>query len=127
MTFASAFVRAVVTVTVPTVGLAAPAYADLDPDATYAQLLASDGVLFNFQLEKYQGQRLCKSLIDGQSTLSAIGDLMDMGSYSFDVANSIASSATVAYCECASSRAEGVRVIPSLCSPFELAYMRQSN
>lgn len=111
------------------IGLAAPSHADTDDpesDATFARLLDGSGVLFNFRLEKYQGQRYCGSVIEGDTPLDATQELMRDGSYSFDVANAISSAAMVAYCECTVSERDGVRANPSLCRPFELNYGRQT-
>jgi hypothetical protein len=107
------------------VGPVAPAYADADDDpasdATFSNGLAHMGVLFNFILEKRQGQRYCEDVIGGEAPLDATNDLVRFGAYSFDVANAITSSAMVAYCECAVMAAEGLHVYPNLCRPFELA------
>ena len=107
-------------------GLAPPSHADDDPDsdAIFSNGLANQGLEFNFPLEKYQGQRYCRSVMDGKSPIDAIHDLMRNGEYSFDVANGITSSAMVAYCECAVLAADGLHADPSLCRPFELAYRR---
>jgi hypothetical protein len=108
-----------------TIGLGAPAHADTDDDpasdATFDNGLAHMGVLFSFNLQKHQGQRLCEDVIGGESPLDAIYDLMRDGGYSFDVVNAISSSASVAYCECAFSVTDGMPVYPQLCRPFELA------
>jgi hypothetical protein len=111
------------------VGVAAPSHADDDPasDETFSRLLDHGGVLFNFPLEKYQGQRFCKSIIDGESILDAIYDLMRYGAYSFDVANGIASSASEAYCFCAFDARDGIPVHQQLCRPFELNYQRRGS
>jgi hypothetical protein len=112
-------------IAVAAVGLAAPSHADTDDpesDATFARLLDNEGILFNFRLEKYQGQRYCRSVIDGDTPVDATQDLMRNGSYSWDVANGITSAAMVAYCECTVSEREGVHANPTLCRPFELNY-----
>jgi Protein of unknown function (DUF732) len=84
---------------VAVIGLAAPAHADDAQDQTFAQLLDSRGLLFNFRLERMQGLRACEDISDGYTTgLEAADDLMSFGSYSFDVASSIISAAMVAYC-----------------------------
>ncbi|WP_082951299.1 DUF732 domain-containing protein [Mycobacterium mantenii] len=108
------------------IGLAAPSHADDDPasDETFGRLLDDSGLLFNFRLEKYQGQRYCESIIDGQTPLDAIHDLMRDGAYSFDIANGITSAAGVAYCTCAFDTREGIPVRQDLCRPFELNYGR---
>jgi hypothetical protein len=84
-------------------GLAAPAVADdIEPspgqDESFARFLDSDGVLFNFKLQRYQGLRLCEDITAGQDGLDAIYALMRKGDYSFDVANAISASAKTAYC-----------------------------
>jgi predicted secreted protein len=92
------------------VGQAAPSRADNDDpesDATFARLLDHSGVLFNFRLEKYQGQRYCRSVIDGRRPNDAIQELMRTGSYSFDVAVGITSAASVAYCNCTEAEQNG--------------------
>ncbi len=110
-------------------GLAAPCHADDDPDSdrTFAMLLDNHGVLFNFRLERLEGQQYCESVIDGQSPLDATHDLMRDGDYSFDVANAITSAADVAYCLCASDTGNGISAPPSLCRPFELNYRRSGD
>jgi hypothetical protein len=92
-------------------------------DQMFARLLDRKGLLYNFALEKYQGQRYCKDVIDGSLTPhEAVNDLMDAGGYSFDVANVITSAAMVAYCTCSVSVAQGVSPNPALCRQFETAY-----
>ena len=120
---------AVAAIAVAAVGLAAPSHADDDPasDETFSRLLANEGLLFNFPLEKYQGQRYCTSVIDGDTPVDATKELMRNGSYSWDVANGITSAAMVAYCECTVSAREGVPVQQDLCRPFELDYRRGGN
>ena len=116
-------------IAVAAVGLAAPSNADNDDpasDETFGRLLEDDGLLFNFPLEKYQGQRYCRSVIEGDTPLDATKELMRNGSYSFDVANGITSAAMVAYCECTVSARDGVHADPILCRPFELNYGRQT-
>jgi hypothetical protein len=88
-------------VTGAVVGLATPAHADTTTarqDETFQRLLAGDGVLFSFPLQKKQGLRACGQEDYGMSGLDAVYQLMRDGSYSFDVANPIVSSAEVAYC-----------------------------
>jgi hypothetical protein len=102
-------------------GVAAPANADNDSDQIFSHALAHKGLLFNFPLEKYQGQRYCQSVMQGEASLDAVEELMRDGSYSFDVANWITSSAMSAYCLCAVSAQEGVHADPSICRPFELS------
>jgi len=53
--------------------------------------------LFNFPLEKHEGQRACDDYRDGESSINLVYDLMRYGSYSFDVANAIVSSAISVY------------------------------
>lgn len=127
--FTSVLARAAAVAAVATVGLAAPSHADddYDSDQTFSRLLARSGLLFNFPLEKHEGQRYCESVIDGESPLDAVQDLVRNGAYSFDVANGITSAAMVAYCECTVSAREGVQADPSLCRPFELNYPRENN
>jgi hypothetical protein len=90
-------------------------------DQTYMRLLDRSGVLFSFNLQKRQGQRYCKDVIDGATSLEAKEDLMELGGYSFDVANAIGSSAGVAYCICADGAAMGVPY-PGQCNQFETNY-----
>lgn len=113
---------------VAAVVMAAPSYADddLESDQTFSRGLDHAGVLFNFNLEKRQGQRFCESVIDGNAPLDATYDLMRNGAYSFDVANGITSAAMVAYCTCAVMTAQGISVDPIMCKPFELAYQREN-
>ena len=108
------------------VGVATPANADDDPasDAEFGRLLDRVGVLFNFNLEKRQGQRFCESIIAGNDPRDATRDLMQSGGYPFDVANGITSSAAVAYCTCTFSARQGLNT-PLYCSPFELSYGRR--
>jgi hypothetical protein len=109
------------------VGLAAPSHADDDASGhTFSHGRAQMGVLFNFPLEKREGQSYRESVIDGEAPLEATQDLMRNGAYSFDVANGITSAAMVACCECAVSAREGVSADPILCRPFELDYQRQN-
>ena len=108
---------------------AAPAEADPDienaEDQSFMELLDQQGVLFSFNLEKYQGQRYCKDIIDGVDSLAAKEDLMRDGGYSFDVANAIGSAAAVAYCWCALRESIGATPWPaSQCSEFENNYRR---
>lgn len=83
------------------VGLATPAHADPipDQDATFRRLLDYGGVLFNFNLEKSEGQSACDDLRYGEPIEKVTEDLMSRGGYTFDVANGIVSAAYVAYCE----------------------------
>ena len=116
-------------IAVAAVGLAAPSHADNDDPASdelFSRLLDEEGLLFNFRLEKYQGQRYCESIIDGEATLDATRDLMRNGSYSFDVANGISSAASTAYCDCAFAARNGLPVHQNICRPFELNYGRQT-
>jgi len=85
--------------------LATPAHADptptfnpSDPDSLFAYALNQSGLLFNFPLEKLQGQRACHDYAAGDTSVQVIHNLMDKGSYSFDVANGIFSAAMAAYC-----------------------------
>jgi hypothetical protein len=107
--------------------LAAPSYADDDfeSDQTFSRGLEHAGVLFNFNLQKRQGLRYCRDVIDGQGTLDATHDLMRNGAYSFDVANGISSAAMIAYCTCSVMARQGIDADPILCRPFELAYLRE--
>lgn len=116
-------------ITAAAAALAAPSHADDDPgsDAIFSQGLDHEGLLFNFRLEKYQGQRYCESIIDGATPLDAVHDLERDGAYSFDVANGITSAASVAYCTCASDAREGIPVRQELCRPFELDYLRRAH
>jgi hypothetical protein len=103
---------------------AAPANADDDAasDQAFSRLLSSYSQLFNFDLEKSQGQQYCKHVIDGEAYMDATHELMRTGSYTFDVANVISSAADQTYCYCAR---EGIPVLPGgICRPFELAYVR---
>lgn len=81
------------------VGLAAPAHAD-DPDSSFADLLDQHGVLFNFRLEKWQGQRACDELQSGQgwNGKAAVHDLQRDGGYTWDTALQIVSAAITVYC-----------------------------
>jgi hypothetical protein len=86
----------VILVAVPVaVGFAAPAHADSstpvtpappthgDPmDDAFRQALANGGVLFDFPLEKVQGQRACHDYRRGESAVDVIHELMRYGSYS---------------------------------------------
>ena len=120
---------AAVAIAAAATGLAAPSRADDDPgsDELFSRLLDEDGLLFNFRLEKHQGQRFCESIIDGEAPLDATHDLMRDGAYSFDVANGIASSASEAYCFCAFDARDGIPVHQQLCRPFELNYQRRGS
>lgn len=90
-------------------------------DETFIRLLDGAGVLFSFNLQKRQGQRYCRDVIDGATSLEAKQDLMELGGYSFDVANSIGSAAAVAYCMCADGEAMGVPYTGQ-CNQFEINY-----
>ncbi|MDQ1249242.1 MAG: hypothetical protein QG597_3616, partial [Actinomycetota bacterium] len=84
---------------------AAPAEAGPDvenaEDQSFMELLDQQGVLFSFNLEKYQGQWYCRDVIDGVDSYEATENLMRDGGYSHDVANSITSAAGAVYCFCA--------------------------
>jgi hypothetical protein len=115
---------------VAALALIVPATAAADPnvltpeDQSFMQLLDSNGLLFNFKLQRYQGQRYCREVMDGESSLEAKESLMRDGAYSFDVANGIGSTAGVAYCLCASSIAMIGSPYPGQCSQWETAYAR---
>jgi hypothetical protein len=108
---------------------ASPANADGIDDATsdviFRAGLTDLGVLFNFPLEKRQGQRYCQALIDGAKPLDAVYDLMRDGGYPFDIANGITSAASIAYCECTDSALNGNPVHLRVCSSFELNQPRR--
>ena len=96
-------IAALIIVGAMTIGISlagtAPANADIDDatgDVIFRASLANQGLLFNFPLEKYQGWGSCQSIIDGTKPLDAIYDLMRDGGYSFDVANGMTSSASIA-------------------------------
>lgn len=74
---------------------AVPCRTEAEQDETFSQLLSSDGTLFNFNLQKMQAKRACDREAYG---LDAVQLLMRDGGYSFDVANSIVSAGSVAYC-----------------------------
>lgn len=107
---------------------AAPALADPEvensEDESFLRGLDESGVLFNFNLEKYQGQRYCAAVIDGVEPLDALYDLMRSGDYSFDEANAITASAMVAYCRCSVLEAEGIQFDVNLCQQWETNYRR---
>jgi hypothetical protein len=109
-------------------GLAATAGADDDDtvsDEMFSKLLSDDGLLFNFPLEKHEGQRWCEAVIGGESRVQASQDLQSNGAYSWDVAEGIGAAAGVSYCMCASSAAiTGDPGPPSSCSSFEKRYRR---
>ena len=119
--------------TVISLGGAAPANADgpiFDDgtsDVTFRASLTNQGLLFNFPLEKYQGQRFCQSIIDGDRPLKAYDDLARDGGYSPDVATGIGVAASIAYCDCTYSAVEtpGSPFYPNLCSSFELNQPRR--
>jgi hypothetical protein len=67
-------------------------------DNTFRTLLIDDGVLFSFNLEKRQGQHVCDLQEAGMRPVDAVYELMRDGGYPWDIANSISSAATVAYC-----------------------------
>jgi hypothetical protein len=73
-------------------------------DDIFRHDLEDSGVLFNFNLEKHQGQRVCDDLKWGKSQMDAIDTLMEYGGYPFDIANSIATAGLDAYCYEFSSR-----------------------
>ncbi|OBK40313.1 hypothetical protein A5658_22020 [Mycobacterium sp. 1245111.1] len=81
------------------VGLAAPVQAD-DPDSSFADLLDQHGALFNFRLQKWQGQRACDDLQSGRAWngKAAVRDLQSEGGYTYDVALQIVSAAITVYC-----------------------------
>jgi hypothetical protein len=113
-------------ITVAMLTLAAPSHADDgESDQTFRRLLDHEGLLFNYPIEKYQGQRYCEAVIDGDQPIDATNDLARDGAYSFDIANGISSAAMVAYCTCADSAREGIPADPILCKPFELEYQRE--
>jgi hypothetical protein len=94
-----------VAIAIALVGLATPTHADPTPDpsdpigdSNFRYLLDHHGVLFDFNLEKYQGKRACQDFRAGKTYNELIHDLMSYGGYSFDIANAIVASATVAYC-----------------------------
>jgi hypothetical protein len=104
---------------------AAPAaHADDPGDGLFAMLLKNDGLLFNLPLEKYQGQRYCRSVIDGEKPYQATDDLVRDGGYSRDVAFGITFAAGLAYCHCADNAADGIAVPSTQCSPYEVNYRR---
>lgn len=125
--FVPRLVPSLIVAALASLGIAPSAHGDDDyeSDQTFSRGLAEYGLLSEFGLKKHQGQRYCKSLIDGESNVDAISDLMRYGDYSLDAATAIASSAMVAYCMCAFNVAVGIPPIPSLCRPFELGYRRQ--
>jgi hypothetical protein len=103
-----------VAIAITLLGLATPARADptFDPDSqdvVFRSMLDESGVLFNFNLEKYQGKRACEDLRKGEDHLDVIYDLMRDGAYSFDVANGIVAAAYVAYCVDLDSTRKGNR------------------
>jgi len=116
-------------VAILSISLAAMAHADPDienaEDQSFMELLDESGVLFSFNLEKHQGQRYCRDIIDGANDMDAIHDLMRNGGYSFDVANAISSAATAAYCWCAVRESIGAAPWPdNQCNEFENTYRR---
>ncbi|BBY28138.1 hypothetical protein GCM10023114_58200 [Mycolicibacterium sediminis] len=124
----SCLVGATFVAAVVAVAMAAPSHADDDyeSDQSFSRGLDYAGVLFNFNLEKRQGQRYCRAVVDGSDTLDATYDLMRDGAYSFDVANGISSAAMVAYCTCSVMARQGLDADPILCRPYELAYLREN-
>lgn len=105
----------------------APFFDDATSDITFRASLTDQGLLFNFPLEKYQGQRFCQSIIDGERPLKAYDDLASNGGYSPDVATGIGVAASIAYCDCTYSAVEtpGSPPHPDLCSSFELNQPRR--
>lgn len=105
-----------------------PEYAD----RIFTNLLEADGLLFNFPLEKMQGQRYCEFIIreNTWSSMAGLYQLMDLGGYSFDVANNISQAAGMAYCPCANQyNITGGSNLSNLssCGLFELDYARERN
>ena len=115
---------------VAALALIVPATAAADPDVltsedqTFMRLLDSKGLLLNFKLQRYQGQRYCRDVMGGESSLEAVEGLMQSGAYSFDVASVMGSSAGIAYCICASSIAMIGSPYPGQCSQWETTYAR---
>jgi hypothetical protein len=83
--------------------LAEPARADPGSDLTgadiaFARGLSDDGTLFNFNLERHEGQTACDEMADGASGETAVETLMKNGLYSHDVAWSIVMNAWLYFC-----------------------------
>ncbi|MDP7707405.1 DUF732 domain-containing protein [Mycobacterium sp. TY815] len=84
-----------------------PGTAQADPGPTLSpdmqdQLFTSSlehfGLLFNFPLERDQAQRACQQLRNGSDERSVIDDLVQKGSYSYDVASRIVIAGEGSYC-----------------------------
>jgi hypothetical protein len=108
------------------IGLAAPAYANPDAlnsdDYRFMQLLENRGLLFNFKLQRYQAQRYCGAVINGQNHTEATKDLIRNGGYTIDVGVSITTAAGMAYCPCADHFADTGQFYPGPCGLFERAF-----
>ncbi len=93
----------------------------MDDDQIFTMLLEGKGLLFNFKLQQYQGQRYCEDIMRGVTPKDALFNLMRFGEYSLDIAIGIASAASTAYCYCNDSV---VRPPDTLCRQWETAYRR---
>ena len=84
------------------VGLATPAQADANQDQSFYRLLTEPDqrhpvVIWNFTLVRAQSIALCQREDAGETPWQAFKDLQSNG-YTFDVANTIVSSAETIYC-----------------------------
>jgi hypothetical protein len=86
------------------VGLAAPAQADANQDQSFYRLLTDADqdhpmVIWNFGLVRSLGIATCQREDAGETPYQAVNDLVHPnGPYTFDYANSVASSASTIYC-----------------------------